>query len=251
MQEIVTNIILGVVQGFTEWLPISSSGHLVLFEHLLQVRQDLSYDLFLHIASLGVMLVYFRADIMRLVRASVGKGSSDDRVLIVHIAIATLATVMVALLVRPFESTLRGLFWVGLSLIVNAVFLYFTKKSRGNRTLHWQMAAVIGLAQGLAAVPAISRSGLTIAVALLFGLPRELAFRFSFLIAIPAIAGAVILTIGDLVWQPAYLVGFTVTAVVGYLSLIWLKRLVIRDSLYLFWIYNAVLAVIVLAAWKF
>jgi undecaprenyl-diphosphatase len=251
MQDIVTHIILGVVQGVTEWLPISSSGHLVLAEHLLNVKQDLAYDLFLHIASLGVMVVYFWGDIMRLGMAIVGRGRSEDRELLFYIAYATVTTVIIALLVRPFEPMLRGLLWVSLSLGINALALVFTRHVRGNRVLQWRSAVVIGLVQGIAAVPAISRSGLTIAAALLLGLPRELAFRFSFLIAIPAIAGGVILTIDDLVWQPVYLIGFVVTAVTGYLSLIWLKRLVLRDSFHLFWVYNAVLALIVFLAWKF
>lgn len=247
MRELFIQICLGIAQGITEWLPISSSGHLSLLAYLFQEPQDLSYDVFLHGASLIVLIVYFRRDIARLARGAVHSHEWRDRVFLLHCAVATVLTAMLALLIRPYEPLMRGYEWLIAGFIVNALLLFFSRYARAEvSTLNLGTASLIGIVQGIAVVPAISRSGITIAVALLLGLDKKTAFRFSFLIAIPALMGALILTMPDLAFKPVYLLGFIVTFIVGYGTLAVLERLLLQDKFHLFWMYNAFLAAIMI-----
>lgn len=244
-----SNVLLGIIQGVTEWLPVSSSGHLALGEYLIGFRQDLTYDVFLHVGSLVVMLVYFRKDIFRLCTSLLHRERRSDHRLIGFIILATVITVPIALLIDPIEPMLRVPAWLAAGFALNAIALAFTKNASGEKgTFGWGSAAFLGLLQGITAVPSVSRSGLTIGAALLMGIRREDAFRFSFLIAMPSIAGAIVYKAKDLTWNPEYLVGLVVTIIAGYASLWLLEKLVMRDRLHWFWIYNALLAIVLLYA---
>ena len=248
MPEIWKNIVLGVIQGVTEWLPISSSGHLIVVEYIIGFRQDLAYDVFLHIGSLLVMLVYFRRDIFGLFTSFARRDQKNEHRMIGYVLVATACTVLIALLLEPVEPMLRMPLWLAAGFGFNALVLVCTKQGSGERSLTWGSAAFLGLLQGIAAVPAITRSGVTIGGALLMGIRREEAFRFSFLIAIPSILGAIVFKTRELVWDPAYLAGLAATVLVGYALLWLLEKIVMRDRLHLFWIYNAVLAIVILYA---
>ncbi|MBI4091011.1 MAG: undecaprenyl-diphosphate phosphatase [Candidatus Komeilibacteria bacterium] len=244
-----SNVFLGVIQGVTEWLPISSSGHLALGEYLIGFRQDLAYDVFLHIGSLAVMLAYFRRDIFKLCISLTHRERRSDHRLMGFIILATLITIPIALLLDPVEPALRLPAWLAAGFALNAIALAFTRNTTGERgTFGWGSAAFLGLLQGIAVVPSVSRSGLTIGAALLMGIRPEDAFRFSFLMAIPSIAGAIIYKVKDLAWNPEYLVGLFATVIAGYASLWLLEKIVMRDRLHWFWIYNAFLAIVLLYA---
>lgn len=243
-----SNVLLGILQGVAEWLPISSSGHLALGEYLIGSRQDLAYDVFLHVGSLVVMLVYFRKDILRLFASLAHREQRSDHRLIGFIILATVITVPIALLIDPIEPMLRVPAWLAAGFALNAIALAFTKNASGEKHIDWGSAAFLGLLQGIAAVPSVSRSGLTIGAAFLMGISRKDAFRFSFLIAMPSIAGAIVYKAKDLAWNPEYLVGLVATIIAGYASLWLLEKLVMRDRLHWFWIYNALLAIVLLYA---
>ena len=228
--------ILGIVQGLAEFLPISSSGHLALVEHLgMGMPAPASFDVFLHLATLVVVLIYFR-------RAIFWYAKNDFKVLL-YVVIATIPTGIIGLTCKKYLEALRfspSMICVG--LLFTASFLAAAELRKGAsyqlRDLGWFGAVVIGFCQSLALAPGISRSGLTISGAMICGIDREEAFRFSFILSIPAVAGAVLLHVVEFLRHGGYeavaqsiavgpfLVGFLCAAATGYLALLLLERLV-------------------------
>ena len=255
---------LGVVQGLTEFLPVSSSGHLVLAqlwlgEQFLFVENAVAFDLVLHVGTLLPVLYYYREDLKRIIAALLSEPpplrpadfvswlmSEPDRRLAVLVVIGTIPTALMGILLKDtFESLFHSPGPVCAALIFTGFLLMSTRffeRSDGRDRLTVGMALLIGLAQGFAITPGISRSGTTIAVALLVGVERNHAARFSFLLSIPAILGAVVLVAKDGVtfssdgWT-ALMVGFVSAMIVGYLALWMLVALVRRGGLYRFAFY--------------
>ena len=247
-------LVLGVVQGATEYLPVSSSGHLVIFQHLFGLEEPaLLFDIVLHVATLLVVLWYYRRDIVDLVGQSLAAvrvllgGSTWTNVqkdypgfrLAWLIVLGTIPTALIGITLQDtFEALFGSLRTVGFMLCVTGFILLLTRLgSRGTRRVG-QMKAVdallIGFVQGLAITPGISRSGSTIAIALLLGIEKETAARFSFLLSVPSIIGALILKIGDTgegVGLLATSLGFLSALVTGYLCLALLVQLVKRGKL--------------------
>ncbi len=194
-------IALGIVQGLTEFLPVSSSGHLVLAQELIapDLTQALAFDVALHFGTLAAVLVYFRSDLQAMA-AALFPGSQPDRDVrrrwIGLLALATAPVVVVGgLFADSIEQAFHSPTLVGGALLVTASLLWIARKAQGHRgaqALGPRDALVVGLIQCAALVPGISRSGSTICGALLVGIERETAARFAFLMAVPAIAGAVV-----------------------------------------------------------
>ncbi len=206
-------IILGIIQGLTEFLPISSSGHLVIFQHLMGLRNpELLLDISLHVGTLLAVLIFFWADITSMVTESIGfVGTalrkrrptteikhSPHAALSFWILIGTIPTALLGVIFNLFVQEMFGLTClVGFTLMVTGAILgasrlipdHFTKK----KEIGLISAIAVGLAQGAAIVPGISRSGATIVCGLFCGLSRDMAGRFSFLLSIPAIIGASVL----------------------------------------------------------
>lgn len=247
-------LILGVVQGATEYLPVSSSGHLVIFQHLFGLEEPaLLFDIVLHVATLLAVVWYYRQDIIDLiqqtssaVRALVG-GTSWSEVQTEYpgfrlgwlIVLGTVPTALIGITLQDtFEALFGSLRTVGLMLCVTGIILLLTRYGlRGTRQIGQMRpvdALLIGLVQGLAITPGISRSGSTIAVALLAGIEKETAARYSFLLSVPSIIGALILKIGDSgngIGLAPTLIGFVAALVTGYLCLTLLVQLVKRGKL--------------------
>jgi undecaprenyl-diphosphatase len=205
--DITQAIVLALIQGITEFLPISSSGHLVLPSQLLGwPDQGLAFDTAVHFGSLVAVMAYFRRDILTLIPALLAhpKTPSDESRFAINLIIASLPVIPVGFLARFFiEDSLRGLEVIATTTIVFGVALYIADrigKKSAPKALSPRTALAIGCAQCLALIPGTSRSGITITMALLLGHSREEATRISFLIAIPAIAGAATIKIWDL-WQ--------------------------------------------------
>jgi len=240
--DILRAILLGVVQGITEFLPVSSSGHLVIVNDLLQRWTDkqvdpesnLQLNVAVHLGTLFSILVVYRRDLPGVLR-NVRLG-----------ALIVLATVPVAVMGLLFkdviETHLLNPLSAGISLLLTATLLMIAERVRGGEarmeSLTVRQAGIIGLFQAVAIVPGVSRSGSTISGGLLTGMKPEEAARFSFLIAIPAIAGAVVLTTKDILDGEAQentltvlLVGAAVAFLVGWLSLHWLIGVVRRRRL--------------------
>lgn len=202
-------IILSLVQGLTEFLPISSSAHLVLPAQLTDwPDQGLAFDVGVHFGTLLAVLTYFRRDLTRMAYATVrwpgGQGYTEDVDLVLKLAVATVPVVIVGFLGKDFiEDNLRTIPVIAIATIGFGVLLMISDRNPGQKTaVEWHHALLIGLAQVFALVPGSSRSGVTITAALMLGLSRVSAARFSFLLAIPTIAGAQLLLTLDLMGAP-------------------------------------------------
>ncbi|MFH0770072.1 MAG: undecaprenyl-diphosphate phosphatase [Candidatus Peregrinibacteria bacterium] len=238
-------LFLGFLQGITELLPISSSGHLALAEHFFAFSFDpltlQGFDVTLHAGTLLALLLCYDAR-WRVIILSVFTAERSGRVLLFSIVIATIpAAVSGFFLERIIAETLRGPFILGLSFIATAVILLLTE-SIGSRSparpLTPVRAFVIGCAQALALVPALSRSGLTAGTGRMMGLSRIEAVDFSFLMAVPAIVGALLLTINGafrgeiaLPGLPILVSGFLSAFVVSMVAVVFLRRFVRTRSL--------------------
>jgi len=244
-------IILGIVQGLTEFLPISSSGHLVLFQSILEERTvPLLFDISLHLGTLFAILLYFLKDIkalifsgLRLLKRRGKAADSYDEKMVIWILVSNIPTAFIGLFFKDhIEKIFVSLEATGVMLIITGLFLamnLFFKEGYAHRNdMGIARAFIIGIAQGVALVPGISRSGITIISALALGLKRELSGRFSFLISIPAIIGAMGLEIfQEGVSQIPFIIlflGFMVSLAVGIFSLRILMWILKRGSLHIF-----------------
>jgi undecaprenyl-diphosphatase len=258
----VQSLLLGALQGVAEFLPISSSGHLVLLRNVMNLGDiPLLYDVLLHVSTLIVVVLVFRRKISSILASIwrwLGRSTSaDDREnlkLTIYILLATAVTGAVGLILSKFEEIFfRQPRLVSLLFLVTAVILISTLLCRGRRD-YPQMgifgALIVGLAQGIGVLPGISRAGITISVALLWGLDRHRAGEFSFLIAIPAILGALLLQLREagslleVVDPVALVVGFAASFGVGLISLLLLLRVLRKGRLAVFGIYLVPLAVV-------
>jgi undecaprenyl-diphosphatase len=233
-------LILGALQGVTEFLPISSSGHLVLLQQFIDVKgDDLAFDLLLHLGTLVPVFVLFRADILRMITDPfTGTGPWLRRPGVRWLLFVVIASIPTALMGLALEDLFESMFSSPLSLAwqfaVTAVLLQLTARWGGGTRevdqMRWTDALLIGIAQGVAILPAVSRSGATIAIAMALGLRRDLAGRFSFVVSIPAILGAVVLKLDDVTVDPevlpAWLLGAGVALVIGWISLRFLMRVI-------------------------
>lgn len=241
-------VVLGVVQGIAEFLPISSSGHLVIVDALLREyagtqapRESITMGIALHFGTLMSILVVYRAELFQLMR---------DWRLMMLIVIATIPVGLVGIALKDYvDRAFSEPILAGAALLVTAAFLMAGRalqKTGGSLSdTSVRQAAIIGLFQAVAIIPGISRSGSTIAAGMACGIKREDAARFSFLIAIPAIGGATVMQLKDLISgeesfdgsPQALLLGTLISFVIGVLALRWLIRLVVADRLYLFAVY--------------
>jgi undecaprenyl-diphosphatase len=229
-------VILGIIQGLTEFLPVSSSGHLVLSQKLLEVDDPgVSFEILVHVATLFSVLIYFRGRISAMVRSLFDTSLPEARRLILYILVGTIPAVVIGLLLKDqIESAFESPLMASAMLIVTGLILLSTRLApRQTRPLGPGRALAIGVGQALAILPGISRSGTTITAGMLLGVAPDRAAEFSFLLAIPAIAGAAVLDIGDLSMLPSanlgpYLVGgvvaFAVALVAVYLVLEAVRR---------------------------
>lgn len=265
MTQLLQAVVLGAVQGLTEFLPISSSGHLILLEKLFGwAEQGLSFDVAVHIGTLLALLVYFRREWIAVIRgfftsfkARPRAWDLDQRLAWMIVLASIPAAAVGALLGDTVEENLRAPALIALMLIVGGLIMLAAellgRKERGFESLHATDAGVVGLAQVLALAPGVSRSGITISGGMLAGLDREAAARFSFMLSAPIIAGAGL-------WQGAKLaregfadvgpgvfaVGFVTSAVVGFFTVKYLLVYFRRHTLAPFIVYRFALAAVVL-----
>jgi undecaprenyl-diphosphatase len=243
-------VLLAVVQGISEFFPVSSSGHLLLFQKLLGFSTlPLIYDIFLHIGTLLAVVVFFFKDLRRLALRFYEKANLR---LLLLLLTATLPTALIGLLFKDFlESLFTDTAHLGYAFLFSAGLLLAAKHLRLRRKLpDFPAAFLIGVAQGIAIVPGISRSGMTIAVALVLGQAFDFSFRFSFLLSIPAVLGAVALEAGGIPWGGGHwgslALAVLLAALTGLLALALLKRFVLRDRFHRFAYYLLPLGVLVL-----
>ena len=253
--DIIQGIIIGIVQGLTEFLPVSSSAHLIFAHNLLGVESSLDFSTFLHLGSLLAVLIFFRADIYKMLRAwllSVGdilqhrfkEGFYLDpyKRLAWYVILATIPVGIVGVL---FESQVDALFagalYVpGFFLFVTGTILYLSQRMASGQIdmshMGWFQSLFMGLAQACAIMPGLSRSGTTIASGLVIGLDKEFAAKFSFILSIPAIFGAFIVQLKDIgssmgTDAAAVILGFIAAFISGYVAIKWLIDLIQNKSL--------------------
>lgn len=261
-------VVLGIVQGLTEFLPISSTAHLLFAEHYLGIqRPGLVLEAVLHLGTVAAALVMFWPDVVRLGRgffglfarraAARGSPAAAYGRAALAILVATLVTGALGLIFeKPLERMFASVRGTAYQLIVTGLILLWHRE-RGKRTVAEASlgdGAALGVSQALAIIPGISRSGTTIVTGLGLGFERTEAARLSFLMAIPAVLGAAVFSLKDaakaasLGYTPAELVvGGIVAAVVGAMSIAWLLSLVKRGRLVIFTVYCIVVGLLVLA----
>ena len=271
-QQLVQAVVLGIVQGLTEFLPISSSGHLIVVPALLgwddPFIDSLAFSVMLHVATLLALLIYFRHDWLRLIPAGLAalrdrsfRGDADRRLAWLLAATTVPAIIVGVVLNDAIETVFREPRLVAVTLVIGAAILWLAdqlgSRSRQIDTLTFPAAIAIGAAQALALIPGVSRSGISISAGLFAGLDREAAARFAFLMATPITAGAGLWELRKIVAGEAGVVlpivplvaGMLAALMAGLLAIAILLRYLRSHGVGLFVAYRVALAALVIVAW--
>jgi undecaprenyl-diphosphatase len=263
-------LVMGVVQGLTEFVPISSSGHLIIVPYLAgwtdPFLTSLAFSVMLHIGTIGALLVYFRDDWLRLIPAGLAairdrsfRGDEDRRLAWLLVATTIPAAVVGLLFGDVFETTVRSAELVAVMLVAGGLLMWFADRfgarSRAIEDLTFPTAGAIGAAQALALIPGVSRSGVTISAGRLVGMDREPAARFAFLMSMPVTVGAALVESRKLITGESgvdvsilpLVVGMLGALIAGLLAIHFMLNFLRRRSLNVFVVYRFVLAAIVLA----
>ncbi|QEF94470.1 undecaprenyl-diphosphatase UppP [Methanothermobacter sp. KEPCO-1] len=270
--DVLQAIIIGIVQGLTEFLPVSSSGHLVLVPEIMGVKSSLAFDTLLHVGTLVAVVTYFWSDIVHMIRSFISSltdipggnfrnGIDEDpyKRLAWMVIIGTIPAGLAGVLFKDFfESLFSSITAVGFFLIVTGLLLWGSERISARireklpvEKLGVRDSLIIGGAQALAIAPGISRSGATISAGLFLGFERELAARYSFLLSIPAILGAAIIQVKDIsagmdLLGASMIAGFVASAVSGYIAIKFLLKLIRERDLYVFASYCFAVGLLVL-----
>lgn len=259
--NIIQSIILGIVQGLTEFLPVSSSGHLVYAERLLNIhRGDLVFEVMVHLGTLVAVLIYFRKQLTWMLTSLPGLFTSNKTeeqksglAMIWWLILGTIPATIFGLAMKDYiELAFSSPRWTGGEFIVTGLVLIATiwAVERG-RKLHTGNVLIIGVAQAISIMPAISRSGSTIAAGMFCGIDKEKAAEFSFLLSIPAIGGAAILEIpamlkllptASILWT--YLIGTLISGIVGYFSIAFLLSIIKKGKFFYFGLYCILIGIL-------
>ncbi len=253
--QIIEAIILGLIQGLTEFLPVSSSGHLVLFQNLFGIHEATQeFTILLHVATLIAVFIYYWKDILALIL------NPFQRTTLLLIT-GTIPTVILALL---FNDTFNGIFgtgkFLGFNFIFTGIILLYADSRKGGKKKIKNMSIfdslVVGTMQGIAILPAVSRSGMTISACLSRNMDRENAARFSFLLSIPAILGGMVLTIKDMITGEVVLTealgimpmifGFIAAAISGYFAIRFMVNIIKKGKLKWFSVYVFILGAVLI-----
>jgi len=245
----IKTVILGIVQGVTEFLPVSSSGHLAILEKLFGIREPVTLAVFLHFGTLVAILVYFRKPLIELV-SGVFNGERESLSYLIKIVIGSVPIVVFAILFESWvTSTFTNMKLVAILLGITGTVVLLTGITRKKQQQIGLMSAIlIGIGQMFAILPGISRSGMTISAGIFCGVEPERAFRFSFLLSIPAVLGANIFelkNVHNLNDFPELLVGMVFSFVSGLVALKILRSTVYR-RFYLFGPYCLIVSIVLL-----
>jgi undecaprenyl-diphosphatase len=239
-------LLLGVIQGLTEFLPVSSSAHLVIMQKILGISgEELVLSIVLHLGTLLALILFFFKDILEAIR---------NKKLLSYIVIVTLITGVIVLLGKDFfENLFSSTKLVAIALICTGIILILTRKIKENKrtSLNLKDAFILGVVQGVAVIPGISRSGITISSLLFRKIDKETCIRFSFVAAVPIMLGAMLLEARNVVYslrlEPVnFIIGFVFSFLIGFFSLNVLKMVMQKAKLYYFGYYCIIIAVITL-----
>ncbi|HJS21446.1 MAG TPA: undecaprenyl-diphosphate phosphatase [Steroidobacteraceae bacterium] len=254
-------IVLAIIQGITEFLPISSSGHLILVPHFLHwPDQGLAFDAAIHIGTLAAVILYFRVQLTQMASAWFGslrtRQLTPDARLAWAVLWGTIPVGLAGLLFNDYiEKNFRSPLLVATTLSLYGILLWLAdrqgRRTRDEYSVNWRDAVVIGIAQALALVPGTSRSGVTMTAGLTLGFTREAAARYSFLLAVPGTALAALLEcwkmsqVAEAVDWQAVMLGIAVAAASGFLCIHFLLRFIQRIGMWPFTIYRLLLAAVI------
>lgn len=263
-------ILLGLVQGVSEFLPVSSSGHLILLKSFLGIEQDIILDITLHLATLLAVVFFYRKKLLSLSlsilsltlfllrvqplkRSNLSLEDSKNLKLVTYLIIGTIPAALIGYFYKDFFESLRSPIIVSIMLLLVALLMLFDylRKNNSKKPFTYTNVLLIGLAQAFAIIPGTSRSGITITSASLMGIDKKEAADFTFLLSIPVILGAFIFKVTDIsnfsyFLNPNIIVSFVVALVSGYLSIGLLINLLKKYGFLPFIIYRIALALIVL-----
>lgn len=248
--SIIQGILLGILQGLTEFLPISSSAHLVLLQHYMGIRESaVFFDILLHIGTLAAVVIFFRKELFTMVLSVIKFKSQDKRApfyrhIIFALILGTIPTAFLGFILDKIKDFLfHGAVFPAAMLLFTGFFLWlgesFSANPEGKQKLNISDALLIGLMQGVAIIPGISRSGVTISSGLMRGLGRELSFQYSFFLFIPAAIGALILESKEITSTTAtlvfpFLAGTFTAFIIGIVALRILKKIMREKKLTIF-----------------
>ena len=263
--EFIKYIILAIIQGFTEPIPISSSGHLVIFKSILNsgVLNDLNFEIILNFGSLIAIVIYFWNDIIDLIKDFFSYLKTKDKKYYVNfkycllVIVGTIPAGIIGLLFKDYiEELLSGVKIVGCALLITALFLYLIRNIKGNKDskdISFIDALIIGLFQSVALLPGISRSGATIVGGMFRNLKRDVAFKFSFILYIPISLATMLLGVKDLVETGVsnslyltYFIAMIVSGIVTFISLRWFNDIIKKGKLIYFVIYCLIVGSLVI-----
>jgi undecaprenyl-diphosphatase len=249
-------ILLSLIQGITEFLPISSSGHLVIFQKIFGLKEaPIFFDIILHLGSLLAILFYFKDRISKLISGFIKK-EPESLSIFKLLVVGTIPAVIAGVLFEnKIEAAFNSLKAVGFGLIITSLFLFSTrfvkKQNRQLSQLKWLDALIVGIFQAVAIVPGISRSGSTIVSGLWRGLSFQTAFAFSFYLAIPAILGAVIFKVKDIAVYSTNdflfgVIGMLISAIVGFIALGFLENILKQSKFVWLGIYCLLVGLVII-----
>ncbi len=286
--EIIKAILLGAIQGFTEFLPISSSGHLAIFAKILHLNfdQNMYFDILLHLGTLVSICIVFHKEVWKMIvsffqilgtclanfviwirhrkgnreQAYIRVLSNGYRKMVVLIIVSTIPTGILGFVGKDLVAWATNTLWaVGVGLLITSGLLLlanrFDQGTTGIKKMKFSSAFFIGIGQGLATLPGISRSGTTISLSMLLGIEKKTAVRYSFLMSLPAVLGAVVLDLKDLSGETisgsqiaTYVIGMLVAAGTGYVALRWMLHLIRNKKYTGFAIYCAAMGLVTVIA---
>ena len=257
--EIINAIILGIIQGLTEFLPISSSAHLILFSSFFNSNiQSLNFDVSVHLGTLFAALVYFKEEILKIIN-SLSRPNQEGRKLLINLTIATLPILVLGYFVRDLvDIFLRSPEVIAYATVIFAFILYLSTKVKSQysnlESITPKQSLIIGIAQCFALIPGTSRSGITISAALALGLTSKVASKFSFLLAIPTIGAIACYQLLSLEFDAfideyrTNLIGIIISFVVAYLTIDFFMKFIERIGFMPFIIYRLILGSLILIA---
>jgi undecaprenyl-diphosphatase len=259
MSEFLKAVLLGIIQGLTEFLPVSSSGHLEIAKYFLDTdfsaSDSLLMSVVLHAATAISTIVVFRKEILEIFRGLISKGWNPSRKFALMVIISMIPAALVGVLWEDQLSAMfdgKVLFVAFMLLITGALLLFSDYAANRQKEVGYKHALIVGMAQAVALLPGISRSGATISTALILGIDKEKAASFSFLMVLPLILGKMGKDIMDgsladsAISAPSLIGGFLAAFLAGVLACIWMVRLVKKSKLRYFAIYCFVLATLVI-----
>ena len=252
MSDFFKTLFLGIVQGLTEFLPVSSSGHLYIFQYFLSFEKvGLALDVMLHLGTLFAVIIYFRSYLIQLFKKIFLEKKSGINDLLI-IGLGVFPAVLVGFFFGSFIENSRSMNLVIINYLIMGIILYLIKnKKESSNNINYKTAILIGIVQSLALLPGISRSGITIASAILLGVKKDEAVKFSFVMSIPLIFGATLYKLGDIAVLASDSIsiifsGFVVSSIVGYFAIVWMMKVVELNTFWRFSIYCWLLAIILL-----